>query len=89
MNRILNAVKEYFTTKTKFHIFLDACYIIGSTVGAAIIASNSGNNKLGYVLFFISSVAGVLILRGSNASKSLMVVTVYFGVVNLFGFFKA
>jgi hypothetical protein len=66
----------------------DVSYILGSMIGAVLVASNTGHAVFGYVLFFVSSVAGVYLLKNTNASGSLMFVTLYFGVVNVFGIFR-
>lgn len=64
---------------------LDAIYIGGSFGGAAIIAANIGLNVVGYVMFLSSSIAGIFLLRKSDASKSFMIVTVYYAIVNAVG----
>jgi len=61
--------------KSYKEVFLDFVYMTGSFLGAALIASNTGYNVVGYILFFMSSIA----------SKSLLIVTLYYAVVNLIG----
>ena len=45
--------------------------------------------ELGYAVFFISSLAGLHLLRISNASKTLYWVTVMFMCINVLGFVRA
>lgn len=66
----------------------DAVYLVGSIAGSALIASNAGMNQIGYVLFLLSSLAGIYLLKNSNASKSLMIVTIYFSVINTIGLIR-
>jgi hypothetical protein len=76
---------QWFTVKRA----LDAVYLTGSFVGAALVALNVGLQVWGFVFFFMSSIAGILLLRNSNASWSLMVVTVYYAIINLVGIIRA
>ena len=58
----------------------------GAVVGSTLIASNIGLNFLGYVFFLLSSVSSVyLLLKMSDAPKSLVLQSVFFIGVNLFG----
>jgi len=77
----LNELKQ----KSAKELVLDFVYMAGSFIGAALIASNTGYNVVGYILFFMSSIAGIFLLKNSNASKSLLIVTLYYAVVNLIG----
>ena len=72
----------------KLKLVLDVVYVVGSLVGATLIASNSGHNVLGYVCFFVSSIAGTWLLLKSNASKSLLFINAYYALVNLVGIIR-
>lgn len=66
----------------------DGLYLFGSMSGAPLIALNISLGVWGYVLFLISSVASIMLLKGSNASKSMMIVAVYFTIVNTIGIIR-
>jgi hypothetical protein len=62
--------------------------MVGSFGGAAIIAMNLGINFYGYLLFFASSVAGIFLIKKSNVSSAMMVVTMYYAIINLVGIIR-
>lgn len=72
----------------QFKIFLDAVYLIGSIGGSAIVASNTGNNFFGYFLFLLASIAGIILIIQSNVSKSVLWVSIYFLLINIFGLIR-
>ena len=67
----------------------EVIYTAGSAVGELLVASNVGLAALGYAVFFISSLAGLHLLRISNASKTLYWVTIMFMCINVLGFVRA
>ncbi len=67
---------------------LDVLVLVGAIGGSTLIAANVGMNVIGYVLFLISSVSSLLLLRQSNASKSLVLVNLYFTAMNVLGIFR-
>ncbi len=66
----------------------DSLYLFGSLAGAPLIALNISLGVWGYVLFLISSISSIILLKSSNASKSLMIVAVYFTIVNAIGIIR-
>lgn len=88
MDKIVTRVANYMKENTIWRFIADFVYISGSLIGSGLIASNTGLNVFGYCLFFVSSLAGVYLLRGTNASKSLLVVTLYYAAVNLIGIYR-
>ena len=68
--------------------FLDICVVAGAIGGSTLIASNIGMNVFGYILFLVSSVASLFLLRRSDASKSLVLVNLYFTAMNMIGIIR-
>ena len=66
-------------------LIADAIYLGGSLGGSTLIALNIGMNAYGYMLFLLASLAGIYLLMKSDASRSLMIVTLYFTGVNFMG----
>lgn len=64
---------------------LDFLAVAGAVGGSTLIASNVGLNVLGYALFLISSLASLQLLRQSDASKSLIVINLWFTAMNVLG----
>ena len=64
---------------------LEWIFTLGQVFGSIIIASNLGINVLGYVFFLASSIAGIVLLRGTHAARSVVLVNVYFTVVDTIG----
>lgn len=64
---------------------LDYGYLASSLAGAALIALNLGTQVLGFTLFLVSNILGVVLLKGSTASKSLILVNVVFALINVVG----
>jgi hypothetical protein len=61
----------------------------GAALGSFLIASNTGMFVLGYVCFLLSSIASVYLLKITpNAPKALMLQSVYFIGVNVFGLYR-
>ncbi len=69
-------------------LFLDAVYLLGSFGGSLLIALNVGQNVLGYVCFLAASIAGVILIRGSNISWSFMLVTGSYAIINTIGIIR-
>ncbi len=69
-------------------LILDSLVLCGAIGGSTLIAANIGMNVLGYVLFLISSVSSLLLLRGTNVSKSLVLVNLYFTLMNVLGIMR-
>ncbi len=67
---------------------LDVLVLAGAVGGSSLIAANIGMNVLGYVLFLISSVSSLILLRGTNVSKSLVLVNLYFTLMNVLGIIR-
>ena len=70
-------------------VLADTIYLVSSISGAILVALNIGLQLEGYIVFLISSVAGIYLLLQSNASRSLVVVAVIFMVVNIVGILRA
>lgn len=68
---------------------LDAIYLTCSIIGATIVASNSGYQLLGYVVFMISSIAGMFLIMKSNISRSVLIVNVIYLAINAFGIYRS
>lgn len=60
----------------------------GAIIGSALIASNVGYNQLGYMFFLVSSIATAKLLMESNASKAILLQTLYFTVINVIGIIR-
>lgn len=63
-------------------------YLVTAFVGAIIVASNIGQARLGYSIFFVSSLAALYLLAISNASRSLVVVNIFFMGINIYGILR-
>ena len=68
---------------------IDTVYLCTSITGALLVALNIGTQMLGYTLFLISSIAGIFLLLRSNASKSLIIVSAVFAMINVIGIIRA
>lgn len=68
---------------------INFAYLISSISGAALIASNTGYNKFGYVCFLLSSVLTVYMLRHDKKNWSITLTSLIFGVINIVGFLRA
>jgi hypothetical protein len=64
---------------------LDFLAVAGAIGGSSLIAANVGLNVLGYAFFLISSLASLQLLRQSDASKSLIVINLWFTAMNVLG----
>ena len=67
---------------------LDWVFMLGQVSGSLTIALNLGLNVLGYSLFLVSSIAGVLLLWKTNVTKSMIIINLYFTVVNAVGIIR-
>lgn len=67
---------------------LDAFAFGGAVIGSAIIAFNLGFNQIGYAFFLVSSISSVLLLKNSNASRSLLLTNLFFVVMNVIGLIR-
>ena len=66
--------------------FIDIIYTASSLIGAYLIATNDPSLRIhGYISFIISSVTGLWLLRHSNASTSLTIVSIVFLLINIKG----
>lgn len=63
-------------------------YLVTAFVGAIIVASNIGHARLGYSIFFVSSLAALYLLAISNASRSLVVVNILFMGIDIYGIIR-
>ena len=54
-------------------------------IGSFLIAANIGKIRLGYGFFLASSIASVILLMDSDASKSLMLTNIFFIIMNVIG----
>jgi len=63
----------------------DVIYLLGSIMGATIVALNIGQAQAGYIVFLFSSFAGLYLLLKSNASRSLLAVHIMFMAINVLG----
>lgn len=69
-----------------FKTVADVLAFGGAAVGSFLIASNTGMFVVGYVCFLLSSLASIYLLKITpNAPKSLILQSVYFVGVNIFG----
>lgn len=68
---------------------VDGLYLASSAVGATLVALNVGAQLAGYCLFLLSSCCALYLLRGTGASRSLMMVNGMFAVINLIGIVRA
>lgn len=71
------------------HKVTNFIYLSSSIGGALLVALNIGAQVFGYVLFLVSSLTGIILLRKSNAPKSLLIVNIVFAVINTIGLFRA
>ena len=68
--------------------FIDIIYLVTAFAGAIIVASNIGHARLGYSIFFVSSLAALYLLAISNASRSLIAVNILFMGINIYGIIR-
>jgi len=68
---------------------LDAVYMGCAVGGAALVASNTGHQLVGYSLFLVSSTIAHILLMSSNASRSLVYVNAMFAAINIMGILRA
>ena len=64
---------------------LETVALGGAVIGSTLISLNIGMNVLGYLFFFLSSVASVWLLKMSDASKVLIAVQFWFMITNIIG----
>jgi hypothetical protein len=64
---------------------IDYGYLTSSVVGAALVASNTGTQVVGFSIFLVSNILGIMLLRGTTASKSLVWVNLIFASINVMG----
>lgn len=69
-------------------VFLDVMYVTGTFIGSTLIASNTGNNILGFWAYLVASAAGITLVHMSNASRSLLLVGYYYVIVNIVGIYR-
>lgn len=67
---------------------IDIIYLVTAFAGAIIVASNIGQARLGYSIFFVSSLAALYLLAISNASRSLIAVNILFMGINIYGIMR-
>lgn len=66
----------------------DIIYLVTAFAGAIIVASNIGQARLGYSIFFVSSLTALYLLAISNASRSLIAVNILFMGINIYGIIR-
>lgn len=66
----------------------DIIYLVTAFAGAITVASNIGQARLGYSIFFVSSLAALYLLAISNASRSLIAVNILFMGINIYGIIR-
>ena len=64
---------------------LDVVALGGAMIGSVLLAANISISGYGYVFFLASSIAGMFLLRKSNASRAMFWQMVFFTGMNLFG----
>ena len=67
---------------------LDVSAAGGAIIGSALVAMRIGGDLgmiIAYVLFLLSAIASVIILRGTAGTKSLTFTNLYFIVINVVG----
>lgn len=64
---------------------LDVTALGGAMIGSLLIAANIGITQIGYVFFLLSSIASVMLLMNSNASRSLYFTNMWFILMNVIG----
>lgn len=69
-------------------LIADVLVVLGSLVGSTLIALNVGLNELGYICFIVASVFTMYLLLNSTASRSLLLVNLYFLIINVVGLFR-
>ena len=58
----------------------------GAVIGSFLVASNTGLNVVGYVLFLLSSISSLyLLMKTKDSPKVLMLQNIFFICVNIFG----
>lgn len=62
--------------------------IFFSIIGSTLVASNIGYAKTGFLLFGFGSLITLKMILKSNADRSLVVVTLYFLIMDILGFFR-
>lgn len=76
-----------FETIKSFSL-LEWIFTLGQVAGSLIIASNLGINGIGYMFFLASSIAGIVLLRGHHVARSVVLINIYFTVVNTVGIIR-
>ena len=69
-------------------LLADIVAILGSMVGASLIAANNGHQHAGYIAFIVAGIATYYLLHISKGSWSLKFITIYFFVVNILGLMR-
>ena len=85
---IIKTINESTYSKY-FNLCLNALYTVSSILGAILIASNTNNNKLGYISFTISSLLCIYMMRKDTKNWSIVLVSLVFGVINIVGYIRA
>lgn len=67
---------------------LELVSFLAAVVGATLVALNIGIGLYGYILFTVSSIATIILLRHSNASKVIEWQTYVFVIVNVVGIIR-
>lgn len=67
---------------------LELVSFLAAVVGATLVALNIGIGLYGYILFTASSIATIILLRHSNASKVIEWQTYVFVIVNVVGIIR-
>ena len=69
-------------------IVADIIAIGGSMIGSTLVAINIGLGEYGYIAYFFSGCATMYLLKDSDVSKSIKIITLYFMIINFVGFFR-
>jgi hypothetical protein len=67
---------------------VDYVAIGGLVIGSGLLSTNTEWSRWGFVGLFIGSVASVMILKQTNAAKSVMWVNAYLALVNLIAIYR-
>lgn len=80
-------MRRLFDTLKSF-TFLDWVFLFGQISGSLLVAANIGLNVLGYTCYLVSSIAGIALMWGTTVAPSILVITMYFAVVNTIGIIR-
>jgi len=73
---------------TKIILLLDIIAVIGSMLGASILASNIGYNKTAYFFYLVGGCSTLLLLHSEDNRKSIIFITWFFVCINVVGIMR-